>query len=140
MNSIVKPMELKDLPSVTRLCAELGYPASPDEIKVRFLELQTLPNHLLMVIGDGQGWIHLEIVFDLIEAKKVEIKALVVDEKFRGQGLGKKLLQASREWAEKNGLDTIYLSCNIIRDRAHAFYLREGFIKNKTSHFFELKF
>lgn len=140
MNSIVKPMELKDLPSVTRLCAELGYPVSPDEIKVRFLELQALPHHALLVVGDGQGWIHLEIVFDLIEAKKVEIKALVVDEKLRGQGLGKKLLQASREWAGKNGLDTIYLSCNIIRDRAHAFYLREGFIKNKTSHFFELKF
>ena len=140
MNSIVKPMELKDLSSVTRLCAELGYPNSPDEIKARFLELQTLPNHCLLVVGDGLGWIHLEIVFDLIETKKIEIKALVIDEKFRGQRLGQKLLQASREWAEKNGLDTIYLSCNIMRDRAHAFYLREGFIKNKTSHFFELKF
>jgi GNAT superfamily N-acetyltransferase len=49
------------------------------------------------------------------------------------------LLNAVREWAKTNLVSTIYLSCNIIRDRAHAFYLREGFIEVKTSHFFEIE-
>lgn len=140
MNSVVNPMELKDLESVARLSAELGYTCPLEEFRSRFLEISALPHHKLMVVrtSEVQGWIHLEIVTDLIEPKKVEIKALIVTEENRGEGSGKKLLEEAKTWVKSQGLDTIYLSCNIKRDRAHAFYLREGFIKQKTSHFFEL--
>lgn len=141
MSSLVRRMNRNDLPSVGAMSDQLGYPVETDELSERFEELSTLKNHALFVSDDEgvTGWIHLEVVFDLIEEKKVEVKALVIDENSRSKGHGSELLKTAREWAKTYGVSTIYLSCNILRDRAHAFYLREGFTKNKTSHFFEAK-
>jgi GNAT superfamily N-acetyltransferase len=141
MNSLVRPMNRNDLEAVGAMSDQLGYPVDSADLNVRFEELSKLPNHALMVCEDStvKGWIHLEAVFDLIEEQKVEIKALVVDESSRGRGTGSHLVKAACEWAKTYGVSTIYLSCNIIRDRAHKFYEREGFIKVKTSHFFEMK-
>lgn len=82
---------------------------------------------------------HVEAVEDLIEERKVEIKAFVVNEKERSSGIGHELIKQAIEWARKFQLQTIYLNCNILRNRAHCFYEKEGFKKVKTSHFFELK-
>lgn len=139
MNSLVRPMNRNDLAAVGAMSDQLGYRVENDLLIARFEELSTHPSHALFVSeNDGvKGWIHLEVVLDLIEEKKVEVKALVVDEKARSQGHGNELLKVAREWAKTYGVSTIYLSCNILRERAHAFYLREGFERVKTSHFFE---
>ncbi|MFP5386854.1 MAG: GNAT family N-acetyltransferase [Bacteriovoracia bacterium] len=141
MKSVIRPMQRKDLDAVRIMADQLGYPCPSPEFEQRFLELIVLSHHQLYVLVDQekvQGWIHLELVTDLIEEKKVEVKAMVVDEDSRGQGYGSDLLSQAREWGKEKGVSTIYLSCNIIRDKAHAFYLREGFKKVKTSHFFEM--
>lgn len=134
-------MNRNDLSTVGALSDQLGYPVELNDLIARFETLIKLPNHALIVCGGKTvtGWIHLEAVNDLIEETKVEIKALVVDQNERSKGTGSLLVDAAREWAKTYGSNTIYLSCNIIRDRAHAFYEREGFSKVKTSHFFELK-
>lgn len=141
MNSSVRPMNRNDLKAVGAMSNQLGYPVEMSELITRFEELLKLSHHTLMVCGEDsvKGWIHLEVVSDLIEERKVEIKALVVDESERSKGTGSLLVKAATQWAKTYGVSTIYLSCNIIRDRAHAFYEREGFLKVKTSHFFELK-
>lgn len=134
-------MNRNDLDSVGAMSDQLGYPVEMNELIARFDELSSLSHHALMVCEEKsvKGWIHLELVSDLIEEKKIEIKALVVDQNERSKGTGSLLVKAASEWAKTYGVTTIYLSCNIIRDRAHAFYEREGFLKVKTSHFFELK-
>lgn len=134
-------MQLKDLPIVRTMADQLGYPSFPREFEQRFQELSKMNHHQLYVLEDHseiQGWIHLELVSDLIEEKKVEVKAIIVSENSRSKGFGSSLLEKAREWGKVKGVSTIYLSCNIVRDKAHAFYLREGFKKVKTSHFFEM--
>lgn len=141
MKSVIRPMQREDLDAVRIMADQLGYPCLAPEFEQRFLELNVLNHHQLYVLvnqGKVQGWIHLELVTDLIEEKKVEVKAMVVGEDSRGQGYGSDLLSQAREWGKEKGVSTIYLSCNIVRDKAHAFYLREGFKKVKTSHFFEM--
>lgn len=134
-------MNRNDLSIVGALSDQLGYPVEMSDLKARFEKISTLPNHALIVCEGSSvtGWIHLEAVNDLIKSQKIEIKALVVDENQRGKGDGSLLVNAAVQWAKTFGSNTIYLSCNIMRDRAHAFYEREGFVKVKTSHFFELK-
>lgn len=141
MNSVVRPMNRNDLSHVGAMSDQLGYPVEMSDLIARFEGLSNLAHHALMVCEENsvKGWIHLELVSDLIEEKKVEIKALVVDQNERSKGTGSLLVKAALEWAKTYGVTTIYLSCNIIRDRAHAFYEREGFTRVKTSHFFELK-
>lgn len=132
-------MNLNDLKRVLELAGQLGYPGELKDFETRFQSLVALPSHSLWVYADMEveGWIHLERVLDLIEEEKVEIKALVVSETSRGKGIGKALLIQAREWAKTYRVSTIYLSCNIIREKAHAFYEREGFKKVKTSYFYE---
>jgi GNAT superfamily N-acetyltransferase len=135
-------MNLMHLGPVAALSNQLGYPCSVADLSYRFKLLNANPQQAMIIATEGDkvlGWIHLEAVLDLIEEVKVEIKALIVDENARGKGIGRELVKSAREWAKTNQISTIYLSCNIIREKAHAFYLKEGFQNVKTSHFFELK-
>ena len=81
MKSLVRPMNRNDLPLAGALSEQLGYAVSADELSMRFEELFLLKNHALFVIDDQgiKGRIHLEVVFDLIEEKKVEVKATEVN-------------------------------------------------------------
>ena len=62
-----------------------------------------------------------------------EIGALAVDGKWRSQGIGRALLQAAEEWAKQRGCCTLQVRTNIVRQRAHEFYFRNGFRQVKTS-------
>lgn len=141
MKSKIRPMTHQDIEVVQKLAVELGYPDSLEVVQKRFQELVVLPFHRLLVLDDRgiKGWIHLERTFSMIAPVRVQIKALVVSEMERGKGFGKALLNEATAWGKDSGVGTIYLSANIIRDKSHAFYLKNGFSKKKTSHFFEMK-
>jgi GNAT superfamily N-acetyltransferase len=62
----------------------------------------------------------------------VEISGLVVDEMMRSAGIGQRLLEAAEGWAREHGFDGISVRSNVIRERAHAFYERNGFRRGKT--------
>ena len=136
------PMKEHHLVAVARLSDQLGYPVQLEELCARFRNLSGNTRHGLFVCEENEnilGWIHLECVEDLIEENKTEIKAIIVDENSRGNGIGKALLETAEKWAKTYQIHTIYLSCNIIRERTHQFYLRQGFENFKTSLFFEKK-
>ncbi len=142
MKNTVESMQVQHLESVLLLSAELGYPGTREDLINRFEIIRGLKNHALFVSSSDRGtngFIHLEAVDDLIEERKVEIKALVVNENERSHGIGHELIKSSVEWAKLFGVHTLYLNCNILRNRTHSFYEREGFKKVKTSHFFEMK-
>lgn len=140
MKNSIESMQVHHLDAVLLLSAELGYPVTIDGLSDRYRHLSGLKQHALFVSTSDRGingFVHLEAVDDLIEERKVEIKALIVNEKYRNSGIGHELVSSGIEWAKKFGLNTIYLNCNILRNRAHCFYEKEGFKKVKTSHFFE---
>ncbi len=136
------PMEEKHLVQVAKLSDQLGYPVELEELRGRFLKLLPKKRHAFFVCEENEnilGWIHLERVEDLIEEDKAEIKAFIVEEDSRGNGIGKALIEIAEKWAKTYQLHTIFLNCNILRERTHKFYQREGFVKYKTSLFFEKK-
>ena len=49
---------------------------------------------------------------------------------------GMTLLEAAEAWALEGGVSLIRVSSNVARERAHAFYIREGYGIIKTSHQF----
>jgi GNAT superfamily N-acetyltransferase len=67
----------------------------------------------------------------------LEIVSLVVDEAYRGQGVGKCLLDAATDWAQGQAIAKVALYSNQIRDKAHHFYYRNGYQKIKESIFLE---
>lgn len=133
-------MSLEDAESIQKLMIQLGYEASPENIRGRFKCIQNDPHHAVFVLEEQgiQGWIHLEKTLSMLFEPRVQIRALAVNENMRGKSFGKALLEEAKIWAKNSNASTIYLSANISRDRAHAFYLKNGFTKTKTSYFFEM--
>jgi len=82
--------------------------------------------------GEVAGWIGV-FVYRCPEADaRAEINGVVVDEQKRSLGIGRRLLERAEEWAKEKGCATIGLRCNVIRDRAHRFYVRFGYEHYKT--------
>jgi ribosomal protein S18 acetylase RimI-like enzyme len=67
------------------------------------------------------------------------IEDVIVDEAYRGQGLGEKLVRALIETAKQKGVRSITLTSRSERVAAHKLYEKLGF-KTKETNVFQLKF
>jgi GNAT superfamily N-acetyltransferase len=84
--------------------------------------------------GEGRvvGWLHVAARTQLTEDASAEILGLVVDESARGNGIGAALVRAAEEWARAQGCVRIRVRSRDTRERAHRFYEREGYARNKV--------
>jgi len=92
------------------------------------------------VAGDVIGWIHVSVTPLLEVERRAEVNGLVVDENARSQGAGARLLAAGEKWAKKMRCAGMSVRSNVIRDRAHEFYLRQGYEHYKTQKAFRKGF
>jgi GNAT superfamily N-acetyltransferase len=136
----IRPMRDADAAPVARLSGQLGYPASGEEIAERLRRLAADPDAAVLVGCDAEGvvrgWLHVAAPRDLVSAAQAEIRAFVVDEEHRGQGIGRTLLEAAERWAVERGHGTMRVRSNTVRTRARAFYERAGYQVTKTQHQF----
>jgi GNAT superfamily N-acetyltransferase len=69
------------------------------------------------------------------------ILAIAVDERYRGFGIGKKLLGAAEAWADKSGCAGVRLVSSMSRTGAHEFYKRCGYtLRKEQKNFIKLFF
>ena len=134
-------MTVQDLESVTDLARQLGYPNSQAEIRSRFLEIQNQGQYALFVAKSETeqvlGWLQVNVEpISLVVGPRAEIAALVVDEKCRGQNIGKALLRYAEKWALEKKISLVRLRSNLKRHDAHRFYQREGYEISKVSNVF----
>ena len=124
-----------DAVQLAELAGELGYPTTAKEIRQRLSRLKPATMHAVFVVdvaGKLIGWIHVSRNYLLESAMRAEVNGLIVSSAARSQGAGRLLLRAAEEWARKQKCAGVNLRSNVIRDRAHAFYLREGYEHYKT--------
>ena len=77
--------------------------------------------------GKAAGFLNLRVEWQLHHVQRIaEIMEFVVDYRNRGQGIGRQLLKAACETAEKMGCTQIEVACNQIRKRTHLFYQNQG--------------
>jgi GNAT superfamily N-acetyltransferase len=125
-----------DATRIADLSGQLGYPAGAAQIARRLRRLLPASTHVVLVAqlpGAGViGWLHASLVQLLESEVRAEVHGLVVADGHRSVGAGAKLLEAAERWAHSRGCKQMNLRCNVIRDRAHAFYLRQGYDHYKT--------
>ena len=73
----------------------------------------------------------------LLAVRRAEIESVVVEDEYRGNGIGALLVQAAEAWARRRGCTTVRLLSNVVRERAHRFYGRLGYDVLKTEHVFQ---
>ena len=122
-----------DAEALALLSGQLGYPADAAAILRRMGGL--IDHGVVLVAVDPQGAIcgfaHAEPRRLLIAEPFVELAALVVSENARGSGAGATLLAAVEAWTREHGIASVRVRSNVLRERAHRFYLREGYAEKK---------
>lgn len=118
------------------LCTELGYPATATEMNSRLGRLKPAGDNAVFVAeapeGEVIGWLHVSVSRLLEVPLRAEINGLVVSKQQRGKGAGAGLLKAAEQWARKKKCTSMSVRSNVIRERAHSFYERNGYEHYKT--------
>jgi GNAT superfamily N-acetyltransferase len=131
-----------DAAAVARLSEQLGYPMGPATARERFAALAHGGRDAIFVAAndDGQviGWVHVFGAQYLVTEAHAEVGGLIVDEAFRGQGIGRALLARAESWARDHAYARLRVRSNTVRTRAHEFYRRHGYELRKTQGVFEL--
>jgi GNAT superfamily N-acetyltransferase len=138
--SSVRPARPEDAGELARLSSQLGYPMTPGIAAVQLSEVAGHRDHALLVAetaGGLAGWIQISVSRVFESPSAAEIAGLVVDETRRGEGVGPRLLRAAEDWARERGCRRVRVRSNVVRERAHAFYVREGYGKIKVQQVFE---
>jgi GNAT superfamily N-acetyltransferase len=137
--AIVRLARLEDAERLAELSAQLGYPATAGQISARLARIIPDPLqdvYVAEVSGRIAGWIHL-LPHSYLEIDELaEVGGIVVDEQYRGRGLGRLLMQQAEDWASQQGFASIYLRSNAKRAAAHKFYQSLGYTNIKTSYSF----
>jgi len=130
-----------DVPILTTLAEQLGYPCKAEIMAIRLQELAGRRDHAILVAEVGQsevvGWIHVFVRPLLIAERAAEVGGLVVDSRYRSKGIGDLLLQAAETWAVQAGYPRLRVRSNVIRERAHAFYEHRSYRRIKSQWVFE---
>ena len=125
-----------DADRIALLTGQLGYPTSPKAMRKRLESVLASNAGACFVAETGQqgviGWIHVSVTPLLETERCAEVNGLVVDEHARSAGTGRLLLDAAERWAKKMRCAGISVRCNVLRERAHGFYLRHGYQHFKT--------
>jgi GNAT superfamily N-acetyltransferase len=118
-----------DAEAVAALLTQLGYPSGVSAVEERLDRLRIVGDRVVVAEAGGKvaGLAHLQVAPALErERPAAKIGALVVDEEFRGRGIGRALMGVLEAEARLRGCELIYLTTSERRDDAHAFYERVG--------------
>jgi GNAT superfamily N-acetyltransferase len=125
-----------DAARLAELSGQLGYPTSATEITKRLRKLKPASQNALFVAESADagvvGWTHVSVTHLVEVGTRAELNGLIVAEGQRSLGAGARLLEAAEDWARKHGCPNMSVRSNVIRDRAHKFYERQGYEHYKT--------
>lgn len=128
---------LSDFSGINRISRYLGYSELPDEkSKTKLEKLISLETDFVYVAESNHvivGWIHVFAACRLASPNFYEIGGLAVNPDYRGQGVGKELVNHALykhrgKWRAR---------CNEKRLESHKFYEAIGFKGNKIQRIFE---
>jgi GNAT superfamily N-acetyltransferase len=132
----VRRARVTDAKRVAELSGQLGYPTTEKQMKGRLRDV-IKDKETACFVAESQeggliGWIHVSTT-PLVEVeRRAEVNGLVVDEAARSRGAGALLLAAGEKWALGKRCKNMSVRSNVLRERAHGFYLRNGYEHYKT--------
>ena len=119
-----------DATGVASLLGQLGYPADPRDIPARLSAFGS-GSTIAWVAEMHDRLVGLATAHVIRSLHKSEVVAmltvLVVDERARGSGVGRAMVQKAEEWAASQGASAISLTSALRRTDAHEFYRRLGY-------------
>lgn len=129
MDIQIIPAEVTDAPKLLPLLEQLGYPSGLAQLQA-FITYSSAPIFLAKQAEQCVGLLSLSYSDYLPGLHRMgRIMALVVDEPFRGQGIGKELIAFAKSEAKANQCDQLELTTALHRQSTHHYYQSLGFSK-----------
>ena len=137
----IRPAKHEDIDKILALMVDietddqvLDLPAA----EAIFERMQSYPNYTIYVtVAEGKviGTFSLLIMDNLahLGAPSGIVEDVVVHSSWRGQGIGKQMMQFAMQQCQKAGCYKMALSSNLIREQAHRFYDQLGFQRHGYS-------
>ncbi len=130
---IIRNAVIEDIPGLLQLIDQLGYPSTTEDLTRRFKQFIALDGYGVAVACNSSkiiGWIAWsKSTLFVADKTRIHIEGLVVDTKYRGQGVGKKLMGFVEKIAKKYSPVMIDLTSGLRRakDGSHEFYKNLGY-------------
>ena len=115
MKITVRKMFAEDAEAVNLLSGQLGYLLSKEQTLENIKVVLQSKMHTVFVALHKNitiGWIGATQAMMIEVMPHCEINGLVIDEQYRGKGVGKLLIEKVRQWAKENGKEKLTLHCN----------------------------
>lgn len=126
----------RDAARIAELSGQLGYPTTVKHMAARLKRALRDKSCACFVAETKEngviGWAHVSVTPLLEVERRAELNGLVVDEEVRSLGAGARLLEMAEKWAKQMRCAGMSVRSNVIRERAHGFYLRLGYEHYKT--------
>ena len=133
---IIRRARSRDAQRLAELSGQLGYPTTSAVIAKRMRKLKPTSQNALFVADSPDagvvGWTHVSVTHLVEVGTRAELNGLIVADGQRSLGAGARLLKAAEDWARKHGCPSMSVRSNVIRERAHKFYVRQGYELYKT--------
>ena len=137
----IRPAKRNDLSAILALMVDIE---TDDQVldlsaaEAIFERMQSYPNYTIYVtVSEGKviGTFSLLIMDNLAHmgAPSGIVEDVVVHSSWRGQGIGKQMMQFAMQQCQKAGCYKMALSSNLIREQAHKFYDQLGFQRHGYS-------
>ena len=140
--TLIRAAVESDVATLASLATELGYPAQAQDMRERLARVSAEGAGIVLVAVTGLhsavvGWTHVVERLNLEEPPFAELAGLIVAEGARSLGIGAALLRAAEQWALERGLTRLRVRSNVLRERAHGFYRRSGYVERKRQVVFD---
>ena len=112
----------------------LGYDFSLSDTTTMLSNILCKPNDIIFVADDKgiiAGYAHGSDYDCTYMMSLKNIMAIGVLEEYRGNGIGRLLINAIENWARNDGCSGVRLISSLYRTEAHKFYLRCGYFDRK---------
>jgi GNAT superfamily N-acetyltransferase len=126
----IEPIQEDNISSIIPLLRKINQKTPLDILEERLKEMIQLPNYECIgmysegeLIGISGLWYSTRHYI----GKTVEADHVVIDERFRSQGLGKKLFDWIHEYTQSKGCGAIELNTYVENRKSHKFYYKLGY-------------
>jgi len=140
-NFIIRKAQINDSTTISKLLKQLGYETEPLKIKKAVHNSSNDGNQVYVVsLNEKTIAVMSLIFFDYFpSAQKIcRITAIVVDDDFRGLGIGSKLINHAKLIAVNEKCSVLEVTTSLKREKTQKYYEKIGFKKTSYKYIQEL--
>jgi GNAT superfamily N-acetyltransferase len=124
-----------DADAIASMIAELGYGVTAEDISARLKQIESTGEAVLVADLDGRaiGCLSTSTMIVLHRPAPVgRISMMVVDERYRGRGIGAVMVKAAERLLTSKGCRLVEVTSNNRRIDAHRFWEANGYERTST--------